>query len=67
MPALTEFLGKPIRDPNGEAVAALHDLVVRLPQTDAASKPNGHLSTSCWIGGAGQGATWLARHLHPPG
>ena len=22
MPAFTEFLGKPIRDPNGEAVAA---------------------------------------------
>ena len=34
MPALTEFLDKPIRDPNGEAVAALRDLVVRLPQTD---------------------------------
>ena len=34
MPALTEFLDKPVRDPNGEAFAALHDLVVRLPQTD---------------------------------
>lgn len=34
MPALTEFLDKPIRDPNGEAVAALRDLVVRLPQTE---------------------------------
>src|SRR5262245_38379880 len=34
MAALTEFLGKPIRDPNGEAVAALRDLVVRLPQTE---------------------------------
>ena len=29
MPALTEFLGKPIRDPDGEAVASLHDLVVQ--------------------------------------
>ncbi|MGE5334704.1 MAG: magnesium transporter MgtE N-terminal domain-containing protein [Nitrososphaerota archaeon] len=34
MPALTEFLDKPVRDPNGEAVAALRDLVVRLPQSD---------------------------------
>jgi magnesium transporter len=34
MPALTEFLDKPVRDPNGEAVAALHDLVVRLPQIE---------------------------------
>lgn len=34
MPALTEFLDKPIRDPNGEAVAALRDLVVRLPQNE---------------------------------
>jgi CBS domain-containing protein/sporulation protein YlmC with PRC-barrel domain len=39
MPALTEFLGKPIRDPNGEAVAALHDLVVRLPQTETPANP----------------------------
>src|SRR5262245_61468386 len=30
MTALTEFLGKPIRDPDGEAVASLHDLVVRI-------------------------------------
>jgi magnesium transporter len=34
MPALTEFLDKPVRDPNGEAVAALRDLVVRLPHSD---------------------------------
>lgn len=39
MPALTEFLDKPIRDPNGEAVAALRDLVVRLPQTDTPADP----------------------------
>lgn len=39
MPALTEFLDKPIRDPNGEAVAALHDLVVRLPQTETPTNP----------------------------
>ena len=39
MPTLTEFLDKPIRDPNGEAVAALRDLVVRLPQTDAPANP----------------------------
>ena len=30
MTALTEFLGKPIRDPDGEAVASLHDLVVQI-------------------------------------
>jgi CBS domain-containing protein len=41
MTALTEFLGKPIRDPDGEAVASLHDLVVRInadgatPQADS--------------------------------
>lgn len=39
MPALTEFLDKPIRDPNGEAVAALRDLVVRLPQTETPADP----------------------------
>ena len=39
MPTLTEFLDKPIRDPNGEAVAALRDLVVRLPQTDTPANP----------------------------
>ncbi len=30
MPSLTELLDKPIRDPDGEAVARLHDLVVRI-------------------------------------
>jgi CBS domain-containing protein/sporulation protein YlmC with PRC-barrel domain len=35
MTAFTEFLGKPIRDPDGEAVASLHDLVVRIDATDA--------------------------------
>jgi CBS domain-containing protein/sporulation protein YlmC with PRC-barrel domain len=35
MPPLTELLEKPIRDPNGEAVASLHDLVVRIyPSTE---------------------------------
>ncbi len=32
MPPLTELLDKPIRDPDGDAVANLHDLVVRIPQ-----------------------------------
>src|SRR5262245_26516578 len=50
MTALTEFLGKPIRDPDGEAVASLHDLVVRIdsmasdgatPQADG--KSNGQI------------------------
>jgi magnesium transporter len=35
MTALTEFLGKPIRDPDGEAVASLHDLVVRIDSMDS--------------------------------
>lgn len=30
MPPLTDLLDKPIRDPNGDAVASLHDLVVRI-------------------------------------
>ncbi len=35
MPSLTELLDKPIRDPDGEAVAHLHDLVVRIyPDTE---------------------------------
>jgi magnesium transporter len=33
MAALTEFLDKPIRDPNGDAVARLQDLVVRVPRS----------------------------------
>jgi len=42
MPPLTELLDKPIRDPDGDAVANLHDLVVRIPQPpdgDEASAP----------------------------
>ena len=35
MPSLTELLDKPVRDPSGEEVARLHDLVVRVPDTDA--------------------------------
>jgi CBS domain-containing protein len=35
MTALTEFLGKPIRDPDGEAVASLHDLVVHIDSEGA--------------------------------
>ena len=31
MPALTELLDKPIRDPSGDAVATLADLVVHIP------------------------------------
>src|SRR5262245_6126295 len=31
MPALTELLDKPIRDPSGDAVAKLADLVVHIP------------------------------------
>ena len=53
MTALTEFLGKPIRDPDGEAVASLHDLVVHIdsiasdgatPQADGQADvfPAGH-------------------------
>jgi magnesium transporter len=36
MPPLTELLDKPIRDPSGEPVASLHDVVVRIaPQNGA--------------------------------
>jgi magnesium transporter len=39
MTALTEFLGKPIRDPDGEAVASLHDLVVHIDSMDSDGAP----------------------------
>ena len=35
MTALTDLLGKPIRDPRGEEVARLEDLVVRIPSNEA--------------------------------
>src|SRR5579859_4044598 len=34
MPSLTELLDKPIRDPSGDAVADLNDIVVRVPSAD---------------------------------
>lgn len=34
MPSLTELLDKPIRDPSGDEVARLQDLVVRMPSDD---------------------------------
>ena len=40
MPSLTELLDKPVRDPNGEEVARLQDLVVRV------SSPEEHGKTS---------------------
>ena len=40
MPSLTELLDKPIRDPDGEAVAQLHDLVVRTPDENAVEGPD---------------------------
>jgi CBS domain-containing protein/sporulation protein YlmC with PRC-barrel domain len=36
MPSLTELLDKPIRDPNGDAIASLHDLVVRITPPEEA-------------------------------
>jgi magnesium transporter len=35
MPSLTELLDKPVRDPSGEEVARLQDLVVQVPPADA--------------------------------
>jgi sporulation protein YlmC with PRC-barrel domain len=35
MVALTNLLGKPIRDPSGDEVARLQDLVVRVPPPEA--------------------------------
>jgi magnesium transporter len=40
MTALTELLDRPIRDPDGEAVASVHDLVVRIHSADA-TQPDG--------------------------
>ena len=39
MPSLTELLDKPIRDPNGDEVARLQDLVVRVPTADEKPTP----------------------------
>ncbi|MGZ3681953.1 MAG: magnesium transporter MgtE N-terminal domain-containing protein, partial [Ktedonobacterales bacterium] len=39
MPALTELLDKPIRDPNGDEVARLQDLVVRVPTSEEKPMP----------------------------
>ncbi|HEX8037217.1 MAG TPA: hypothetical protein VF510_25405, partial [Ktedonobacterales bacterium] len=39
MPALMELLDKPIRDPNGDEVARLQDLVVRVPTSDENPMP----------------------------
>ncbi|MGZ3639029.1 MAG: magnesium transporter [Ktedonobacterales bacterium] len=39
MPALTELLDKPIRDPNGDEVARLQDLVVRVPTSEERPMP----------------------------
>ena len=39
MPPLTELLDKPIRDPNGDEVARLQDLVVRLSQREDGATP----------------------------
>src|SRR5690242_13528184 len=43
MPPLSNLLDKPIRDPDGEAVASLHDLVVRIhsPVHPPAGPPGG--------------------------
>jgi CBS domain-containing protein len=37
MTALSELLDKPIRDPNGDEVARMHDLVVHVPASDGES------------------------------
>src|SRR5689334_9888035 len=39
MPSLTELLEKPIRNPDGDAVANLHDLVVRIPLSEEEEGP----------------------------
>jgi magnesium transporter len=39
MPSLTELLDKPIRDPSGDEVARLGDLVVRIPPHESDAQP----------------------------
>jgi magnesium transporter len=39
MTALTELLDRPVRDPNGDEIARLHDLVVRVAQPGEDPKP----------------------------